>query len=52
LAIETWVSSQSQLNDEQINILLEKNAVIGGALDTWMLTNNWFRGKDDPKEGE
>jgi membrane dipeptidase len=24
--------------------------VIGGVFDTWMLTDNWVRGKDDPKD--
>jgi membrane dipeptidase len=44
------VDHQRQLTDEQIKILLERDAVIGGVLDTWMLTDNWIRGKDDPKE--
>ena len=43
------VKHQRQLSDDQIKILLERNAVIGGVLDTWMLTNNWLRGKDNPK---
>ena len=44
------VNHQRQLTDDQIRILLERDAVIGGVLDTWMLTDNWIRGKDDPKE--
>ena len=44
------VNHQRQLTDEQIEILIERGAVIGGVFDTWMLTNNWVRGKDDPKE--
>ena len=44
------VNHQRQLTDEQIKILLERDAVIGGVLDTWMLTDNWVRGKDDPLE--
>jgi membrane dipeptidase len=44
------VNHQRQLNDEQIKILLERDAVIGGVLDTWMLADNWVRGKDDPKQ--
>jgi len=44
------VSNQRQLSDGQIKILLERNAVIGGVLDNWMLTDNWVRGKDDPFE--
>ena len=42
------VVHQRQLMDEQIKILIERNAVIGGVLDTWMLTNNWVRGIDEP----
>ena len=44
----TLVKGQRQLTDEQIQILISRKAVIGGALDTWMLTNNWVRGVDDP----
>ena len=42
------VTHQRQLADEQIKALLERDAVIGGALDTWMLGNGWVRGKSDP----
>jgi membrane dipeptidase len=45
-----FVNHQRQLTDDQIKVLLERKAVIGGVLDTWMLTDNWIRGKDDPKE--
>jgi membrane dipeptidase len=44
------VDHQRQLNDGQIKILIERDAVIGGVLDTWMLTNNWIRGTDDPEK--
>lgn len=44
----TLVTHQRQLADEQIKALLERDAVIGGALDTWMLGNGWVRGKSDP----
>jgi membrane dipeptidase len=44
------VNHQRQLTDDQIKMLIERNAVIGGVLDTWMLTNNWVRGVDDPVE--
>lgn len=44
------VNHQRQLTDEQINVLLERKAVIGGVFDTWMLTNDWIRGIHDPKE--
>ncbi len=44
------VNHQRQLTDEQIKTLLERDAVIGGVLDTWMMCNNWVRGKHDPKK--
>lgn len=44
------VNNQRQLTDDQIKILLERDAVIGGVLDTWMLANDWIRGEHDPKE--
>ncbi|SDL90364.1 membrane dipeptidase [Daejeonella rubra] len=44
------VDHQRQLTDDQIKILIERDAVIGGVFDTWMLTDNWVRGVDDPKE--
>ena len=46
----TLVPHQRQLSDEQIKILIERDAVIGGALDTWMLMPGWIRGKHNPKE--
>jgi len=46
----TLVNHQRQLTDDQIKVLIEREAVIGGVFDTWMLTDNWVRGKDDPKE--
>jgi membrane dipeptidase len=44
----TLVDHQRQLTDDQIKILIERHAVIGGVLDTWMLANNWVRGLDEP----
>lgn len=44
------VNYQRQLTDEQIKILITRDAVIGGVLDTWMLMNGWVRGKHNPKE--
>jgi membrane dipeptidase len=43
------VQHQRQLTDEQIKMLIEKNAVIGGVLDAWMLSNDWIRGQSDPR---
>ncbi|WP_276359482.1 membrane dipeptidase [Daejeonella sp. H1SJ63] len=44
------VDHQRQLTDDQIRVLVERDAVIGGVFDTWMLCDNWVRGVDDPKE--
>jgi membrane dipeptidase len=44
------VNHQRQLTDDQIGILLERGAVIGGVLDTWMLCNDWKRGICDPTQ--
>ncbi|MGN6492044.1 MAG: dipeptidase [Agriterribacter sp.] len=44
------VKGQRQLTDNQLKILIERRSVIGGALDTWMLTNDWVRGVDDPRQ--
>jgi membrane dipeptidase len=44
------VNHQRQLTDDQVKVLIERDAVIGGVFDTWMLTDNWVRGVDDPKE--
>src|SRR5690606_5180876 len=44
------VNNQRQLTDDQIKILLERDSVIGGVFDTWMLTNDWQRGVHDPYE--
>jgi membrane dipeptidase len=43
------VDNQRQLTDEQLRILIERKAVIGGAMDTWMLVSNWVRGVDEPR---
>lgn len=37
-----------QFSDEQIRILRERDAVIGVALDAWMLVPEWESGKSDP----
>ncbi len=38
------VDDPRQLGDEQIKALAERNAVIGVALDVWMVVPNWERG--------
>jgi membrane dipeptidase len=43
------VNHQRQLTDEQIKILINREAVIGGVMDAWMLADGWVRGKSSPK---
>lgn len=43
------VNHQRQLSDEQIKILLDRDAVIGGALVSWMLAPDFIRGVDNPQ---
>ena len=42
------VPGDRQLADEQIKALVEREAVIGVALDAWMLYPGWVRGQTDP----
>jgi membrane dipeptidase len=44
------VPHNRQFSDEQIKVLIERGAVIGGAFDAWMLKPNWVRGKSTPKD--
>jgi membrane dipeptidase len=44
------VPDQRQLTDDQIKRLIARGAVIGAALDTWMLVPGWIRGKTTPQE--
>ena len=43
------VNHNRQFSDNQIKALIERGAVIGGALDAWMMVPNWVRGKSTPK---
>ena len=43
------VNHNRQFSDEMITELISRGAVIGGALDAWMMVPNWVRGKSDPK---
>jgi len=45
----TLVDHNRQFSDEMIRTLIAKGAVIGGALDAWMMVPGWIRGKSDPK---
>ncbi|MDQ6812445.1 MAG: dipeptidase [Bacteroidota bacterium] len=42
------VNHNRQFSDDQIIALIERDAVIGGALDAWMMVANWERGKSTP----
>lgn len=44
------IPGERQFSDEQIRCIIERNGVIGGALDTWMLYPNFRMAIDDPKE--
>lgn len=41
---------QRQLTDEQIKKLIQRGAVIGTALDAWMMVPGWVRGQTRPEE--
>jgi membrane dipeptidase len=45
----TLVPNQRQLTDEQTKKLVARGAVIGMALDNWMIHKGWVRGESDPK---
>ncbi|KAA9040970.1 peptidase M19 [Ginsengibacter hankyongi] len=48
--VRAIVNHNRQFSDEQIKALIERGAVIGGALDAWMMVPNWQRGISSPKE--
>jgi membrane dipeptidase len=43
------VGGDRQLADEQIKQIVARGGVIGGALDAWMLYQNWVRGETRPE---
>lgn len=45
-----FVPHNRQFSDEQIVELANIGAVIGVALDAWMMVRDWVRGKSDPRE--
>jgi len=45
-----FVNHNRQFSDEQINELIGRKAVVGIALDAWMMVPNWIRGKSTPKD--
>ena len=44
------VPEERQFSDEQIKALISRGAVIGAALDAWMMVPGWIRGKTTPAE--
>lgn len=44
------VDHNRQFSDEMIKALIDRGAVIGGAMDAWMLSSGWERGKSTPQE--
>lgn len=45
----TLVNHNRQYSDEMIKALVERGAVIGAALDAWMMVTGWVRGQSTPK---
>ena len=43
------VDHNRQFSDEQIKELINRKAIIGVALDAWMMVPNWVRGKSTPE---
>ena len=43
------VAHNRQFTDEQIRVLIERGAVIGAALDAWMMVPGWVRGQTTPE---
>jgi len=43
------VDHNRQFSDDMIKALVDRGAVIGGALDAWMMVPGWVRGVSDPK---
>jgi len=43
------VPHHRQFSDDQLKELIQRGAVIGVALDAWMLSPNWVRGKSTPQ---
>lgn len=43
------VDHNRQFSDEMIKALIQRGAVIGGALDAWMMVPGWIRGVSQPQ---
>jgi membrane dipeptidase len=47
--VRALVNHNRQFSDEQIKELINRNAVIGGPLDAWMMVPGWIRGQSNPQ---
>ena len=48
--VRALVNHNRQYSDDQIRALVERGAVIGGAMDAWMVVPDWERGVSTPKK--
>ena len=48
--VRALVPHNRQYSDQQLKALIERDAVIGGVLDAWMMVPNWKMGVSSPKE--
>ena len=46
--VRALVNHNRQFSDDQLRELINRGAVIGGALDAWMLVPHWVRGQSTP----
>ena len=46
------VNHNRQFSDEQLKTLIERDAIIGAAMDAWMIVPQWIRRQSDPKQME
>jgi membrane dipeptidase len=47
--VRALVNHNRQFSDEQIRELIERGAVIGGVMDTWMMVPDWVKGESTPQ---
>lgn len=48
--VRALVNHNRQFSHDQIKALIDRGAVIGGALDAWMMVPGWKRGISSPKQ--
>jgi membrane dipeptidase len=47
--VRKLVNHNRQFDDDQIRELVDRGAVIGGALDAWMMVPGWIKGESTPQ---